>query len=597
MCHSTSQSPPLDGGYGQAEEGSESRTTVGASVDELESQSDEETAGNRVMTTFRWPAALGGEEVGVIGSFSNWENAMPLGKSTETGDFVRTMALSPGTYQYKYLVDGNWMCSPCDVNTKSTLGEFNNHRLVSPSHTFVWEKSWGGEEVFITGDFVAWTELVPMKYSASEGRFTATMSLPPGMHSVQYLVDGHWMLSPNDPIVADEAGHNCNKVQVKKPEAFHIFYATGWKHASLLMRLTDDNGVEQGWEELPMHTAESRSSPAGGIWYTVTIPVTKSGKLEFCISNGEKGGEGLKKDTPYGVEYYTCPAPGGYKLVSGRLIPFKRALDPPMMLVSDLDGTMVGDTPEFDYYTDSFRVYWEDNSALANSILVYNTGRSVGAVVGLLEQKGGKLAMPDVLITAVGTKVWLLDEVRSNATGTKWREDEMWAHRLDEGWDLEKARSVGESAVGNFRDRCYWLDKGTEHPHRVAFSVETNVMGDVIAYLRQGFEAAGVQVRVITSGNGEWRYVDCVSIRAGKLEAMEYVRTLYGIPRSRCVAAGDSGNDILMLEGENRALIVGNAQPELQDWLLQQPQTDRIVYTNAPGAAGILEGLGRLGLY
>jgi hypothetical protein len=67
--------------------------------------------------------------------------------------------------------------------------------------------------------------------------------------------------------------------------------------------------------------------------------------------------------------------------------------------------TMVGDTPEFDYYTDSFRVYWEDNSALANSILVYNTGRSVGAVVGLLEQKGGKLAMPDVLITAVGTKV------------------------------------------------------------------------------------------------------------------------------------------------------------------------------------------------
>jgi hypothetical protein len=48
---------------------------------------------------------------------------------------------------------------------------------------------------------------------------------------------------------------------------------------------------------------------------------------------------------------------------------------------------------------------------------------------------------------------------------------------------------------------------------------------------------------------------------------------------------------------QNRALIVGNAQPELQDWLLQQPQTDRIVYTNAPGAAGILEGLGRLGLY
>lgn len=57
------------------------------------------------------------------------------------------------------------------------------------------------------------------------------------------------------------------------------------------------------------------------------------------------------------------------------------------------------------------------------------------------------------------------------------------------------------------------------------------------------------QVRIIVSGVGSWRYVDCVAIRAGKLEALEYVRMLYGVPLDRCVAAGDSGNDILMLEG------------------------------------------------
>eukprot|EP00873_Tetraselmis_striata_P021949 jgi/Tetstr1/442213/TSEL_030360.t1 len=591
-----SQSPRLGGAaqsQNEAEEASE-RMQYGYAVnsfDLLDSQSEIELSAERVMTTFRWPAALGGEEVGLIGSFSNWENAMPLGKSSETGDFVRTLPLTPGTYQYKYLVDGKWMCSPCDVNTKNALGEFNNHCLVSPSHTFTWEKAWGGEEVFMTGDFVAWAELIPMKYDDTRGQFTATMSLPPGIHSVQYLVDGNWMLSPMDPIVADEDGHNCNKVLVKKPEAFHIFYATGWKQADLMVR-----GADGSWRQLPMHTAESRSSPAGGIWYTVTIPSTPSHQLDFYISNGEEGAD-ARRDTPFGAECYTCPAPGGYKLVNGRLIPFKRALEPPMMLVSDLDGTMVGDTAEFDFYTDAFRVYWEDNAALANSTLVYNTGRSVGAVMGLLDEKQGKLAMPDVLITAVGTKVWLLDEVRSNATGKKWREDEVWAARLDEGWDLEKARAVGEEAVGRFNGQCYWLDKGTEHPHRVAFSVETTVLPDAVAFLRQRLEEAGVQVRIITSGNGEWRYVDCVAIRAGKLEALEYVRTLYGVPKTRCVAAGDSGNDILMLEGENRALIVGNAQPELQDWLLRQPQTDRIVYTTAPGAAGILEGLGRLGLY
>ena len=64
--------------------------------------------------------------------------------------------------------------------------------------------------------------------------------------------------------------------------------------------------------------------------------------------------------------------------------------------------------------------------------------------------------------------------------------------------------------------------------------------------------AAVRQVRIIVSGIGSWRYVDCVSHCAGKLEALEYVRMLYGIALERCVAAGDSGNDILMLEGATR---------------------------------------------
>ena len=40
-----------------------------------------------------------------------------------------------------------------------------------------------------------------------------------------------------------------------------------------------------------------------------------------------------------------------------------------------------------------------------------------------------------------------------------------------------------------------------------------------------------------------------LAVKGGKLEALEYVRTLFSVPRERCVAAGDSGNDILMLEG------------------------------------------------
>ncbi len=65
---------------------------------------------------------------------------------------------------------------------------------------------------------------------------------------------------------------------------------------------------------------------------------------------------------------------------------------------------MVGEGPDADAATQRFCNYWEDTAALAGSVLVYNTGRSLGQFTGLWAEKGGALALPDVLITAVGTK-------------------------------------------------------------------------------------------------------------------------------------------------------------------------------------------------
>jgi hydroxymethylpyrimidine pyrophosphatase-like HAD family hydrolase len=106
-----------------------------------------------------------------------------------------------------------------------------------------------------------------------------------------------------------------------------------------------------------------------------------------------------------------------------------------------------------------------------------------------------------------------------------------------------------------------------------------------------------VQVRIIISGAGSHRYVDCVPEAAGKERSLQYVRQQYAIPEHLCVASGDSGNDILMLEGDHPGIVVGNAQPELLHWLVKQPQTGKVVYTDACLADGIMEGLARHGLY
>ena len=54
--------------------------------------------------------------------------------------------------------------------------------------------------------------------------------------------------------------------------------------------------------------------------------------------------------------------------------------------------------------TQEFQNYWENVAALTGGVLVYNTGRSKGQLVHLLGEKE-MLAVPDVCITAVGTKV------------------------------------------------------------------------------------------------------------------------------------------------------------------------------------------------
>ena len=56
-------------------------------------------------------------EVSLAGNFNNWEHtSMPL-KRTKNGTWKTEITLKPGRYEYKFVVDGNWIKDPNNSNS------------------------------------------------------------------------------------------------------------------------------------------------------------------------------------------------------------------------------------------------------------------------------------------------------------------------------------------------------------------------------------------------------------------------------------------------------------------------------------------------
>lgn len=78
-----------------------------------------------------------------------------------------------------------------------------------------------------------------------------------------------------------------------------------------------------------------------------------------------------------------------------------------------------------------------------------------------------------------------------------------------------------------------------------------------------------------------------------------FVRRQAGFDSSRTIACGDSGNDKDMLSGKHRAIVVGNAEPDLKEWLLTEKRElagpSRLYIAEANMAKGIMEGVQHFG--
>lgn len=80
----------------------------------------------RNKVTFSITAA-DAKEVYVLGDFNRWQpNALPM-KKEKDGVWEGNVVLPQGRYEYKFLVDGQWMCDPMNEQVcENCFGSLNN---------------------------------------------------------------------------------------------------------------------------------------------------------------------------------------------------------------------------------------------------------------------------------------------------------------------------------------------------------------------------------------------------------------------------------------------------------------------------------------
>lgn len=86
------------------------------------------TAKNKQAFTYNAPSAT---SVMLVGDFTHWQKSPISMQKRADGFWHAEVELAPGTYHYKFIVDGEWRDDPeCTLRIPNPFGTFNAVREV-----------------------------------------------------------------------------------------------------------------------------------------------------------------------------------------------------------------------------------------------------------------------------------------------------------------------------------------------------------------------------------------------------------------------------------------------------------------------------------
>lgn len=139
---------------------------------------------------------LDASQVVLSGSFNGWShNELVMEKTLEGWklDYV----LSPGNYEYKFIVDGKWVTDPANPIATGENDFMNSWLSVMPNHIFSLAGFETAKQVLVTGSFNGWITNGYRMIQAESG-WEFPMYLKPGKYQYKFIVDGQYIIDPSN---------------------------------------------------------------------------------------------------------------------------------------------------------------------------------------------------------------------------------------------------------------------------------------------------------------------------------------------------------------------------------------------------------------
>ncbi|MEM1001312.1 MAG: glycogen-binding domain-containing protein, partial [Bacteroidota bacterium] len=165
--------------------------------------------------TFNLKGYKNAASVLVTGSFNRWDETNFKMDKVENG-WTITLQLRPDRYEYKFIVDGEWLADP--NNPDLVENEYHGSNSVINVTKIVEFKLWGhedAEEVFLSGDFNDWSPET-LQMEKRDGYWLSKVELSGGKHHYKFVVDGEWMTDPFNSVAEYDGRGNINSVCMVK---------------------------------------------------------------------------------------------------------------------------------------------------------------------------------------------------------------------------------------------------------------------------------------------------------------------------------------------------------------------------------------------